>query len=73
MSLIITEGTYGAIDTDDSSYHGYYIIKFSSSPYNFQADLIIYGEVNYYGEMLSERKLFLPNQYQFSLLCLIKK
>ena len=31
MSLIIMEGKYGAIDTDDSSCHGYYIIKFSSS------------------------------------------
>ena len=35
MSLIITEGKYGAIDTDDYSCHGYYIIKFSSSPYTF--------------------------------------
>ena len=28
MSLIIMEGNYGAIDADDSSCHGYYIIKF---------------------------------------------
>ena len=27
MSLIITEGKYGAIDADDYSCHGYYIIK----------------------------------------------
>ena len=30
MSFIIIEGKYGAIDTDDSSCHCYYIIKFSS-------------------------------------------
>ena len=36
MYLIIMEVKYGAIDTDDSSCHGYYIIKFSSSPYNLK-------------------------------------
>ena len=35
MSLIIMEGKYGAIDADNSSCHGYYIIKFSSYLYNF--------------------------------------
>ena len=30
MALIIMEVKHGAIDTDDSSYHGCYIIKFSS-------------------------------------------
>ena len=29
MYLIIMEGNYGAIDADDSLYHGYYIIKIS--------------------------------------------
>ena len=52
MSLIIMEGKYCAIDTDDSSCHGYYIIKFSSSPYTLQEDLIIDGQVIYSGEMV---------------------
>ena len=74
MYLIIMEGSCGGIDADDSICHGYYIIKISSSPYTFQADLIIYGEVNHYFEMVSESNLFLPNQYQSSLLCFqIKK
>ena len=30
---LILEGNYVAIDADDSSCHGYYIIKFYSSPY----------------------------------------
>ena len=29
MSLIIMEEKYGDIDTNDSSCHGYYIVKFS--------------------------------------------
>ena len=35
MSMIFTGGKYGAINSDDSSCHGYYIIKISSSPYNY--------------------------------------
>ena len=45
ISLIIMEGKYGAIDTDNYSCHGYYIIKFSSSTYTLQANLIIYVQV----------------------------
>ena len=54
MSLIIMEGKYDAIDADDSSCYGYYIINFSSSPYTLQSDLSIYGEVIYSGEMVCE-------------------
>ena len=60
MSLIITEGKYGAIDTDDSLCHGYYIINFSSSPYTLQADLSIYGQVISLGEILFEGSSFFP-------------
>ena len=52
MYLIIMEGKYGTIDADDSSCHGYYIIKFSSSPYTIQEDLSIYGQVISSGEMV---------------------
>ena len=45
MSLIITKGNYGAIDADNSSCNGYYIIKFSSSIYTLQSDWNIYGQV----------------------------
>ena len=41
-----------AIDADDYSCHGYYIIKFSSSPYTLQEDLSIDGQVISSGEML---------------------
>ena len=45
ISLIAMARKYGAIDTDDSSSHGYYIKKFSSSPYTLQADLSIDWQV----------------------------
>ena len=60
MSLIIMEVKYGAIDADDYSCYGYYIIKFSSSPYTSQADLIINGQVIPSGEILREGKYFFP-------------
>ena len=58
MSLIIIEGKYCVIDTDDSSYHGYYIIKFSSSPYTPQADFIIDGQVISSGKSVCEGTYF---------------
>ena len=36
MSLIITKGSYGDIDSDNTSWHGYYIIIFYSSTYKLQ-------------------------------------
>ena len=60
MSLIITEGKYGAIDTDDSSCHDYYIIMFFSSTYALQSDLIIDGQVISYGEMTFKENYFFP-------------
>ena len=60
MYLIITEGKYGAIDGDDSSCHGYYIINFSSSPYTLQSDLSIDGWVISSGEMVREGTYFFP-------------
>ena len=54
------EGKYGAIDNDDYSCHGYYIIKFSSSPYTLQAELIIDGQVISSGEMVYEQNYFFP-------------
>ena len=50
MILIIIKRKYSTIDNEDYSCHGYYIIKFSSSPYTLQADLIIYGQVISYGK-----------------------
>ena len=63
MSLIITEGNYGAIDSDDSTCHGFYIIIFSSSTYTLQSDLSIYGQVISSGKMECKGTYFF-NKYQ---------
>ena len=58
MYLIIMEGNYGAIDADDSSCHGYYIINLSSYQDTLQSYLIIDGQVISYSEMVSEGTCF---------------
>ena len=68
MSLIIMEGNYIDIDADDFTCHGYYNIKFSSSPYTLQSDLSIHGQSIYSSEMVCEDTFF-SNQSQFLLLC----
>ena len=60
ISLIFTERKYGAIDADDSSCNGYYIIKFSSSTYILQSYLRIDGQVISSSDMLWEGTYFLP-------------
>ena len=60
ISFIIMEEKYGAIDTDASSCHGYYIIKFSSYLYTLQTDLSIDGQFISSGEISCERNYFFP-------------
>ena len=60
MSLIIMKEIYGAIDAGDFVCHGYFIINFSSSPYNLQADLSIDGEVISSGKIVFEGTYFFP-------------
>ena len=43
--FIILEVNYSSIDSDDSSCHGYHIIKFSLYPYTLQQNLSIGGQV----------------------------
>ena len=52
--LIIMEGNYGAIDADDSTCHGYYVIRLSSSIYNLQSDFSIDRQIISSGEMVCE-------------------
>ena len=65
ISLVIIEGSYSAIDADDSTYHGYYIIRFSLYPYNLQADLNIDGQVISSSEMLCEENYYFPINIHF--------
>ena len=50
----------GDIYNDDYSLHGYYIIKFSSSPYTLQEDLIFNGQAIYSGGMVCEGTYLFP-------------
>ena len=56
----MTEEKYGAIDTDNYPCHGYYIIKFYSSPYTLQYELSIDGRVISSGEIVREGNYFFP-------------
>ena len=62
MSLIIIKEKYDDIDTNYSSCHGYYILKLFLSPYTFQSDLSIDGQVISSGEMVCEGTYFFPNK-----------
>ena len=60
MYLISREGKYGTIDTDNSSCHGYYIIKFYSLPYTLQSDWSIDGQVISSSKIVCEGTYFFP-------------
>ena len=55
------EGNYGDIDADYSTCHGYYIIKFTSYPYNLQSDWSVNCQVISSGEMICEEVCFSIN------------
>ena len=57
-TLIINEGNYDAIDADDSTSHGYYIIKFSSSLYTLQSEFCIDDQVISSSGMVCEGTYF---------------
>ena len=54
------EGDYDAINSDDSSCCGYYIIKFSSYQYTLQADLSIDVQVISSDEMVCKGTYVFP-------------
>ena len=60
MYLIIIEVNYSTIYDDYSTWHGYYIIIFSSSPYTLQADFNIEGQVISSGEIVCEVTYYFP-------------
>ena len=56
--LIIMEINYGAINYHGSTFHGYYIIRFSSSSYILQIDLSMDGQDISSDEMECEGTFF---------------
>ena len=73
MSLIITEVKHCTIDADYSSYHGYYIIKFSSFPYTLQSDLSIDEQVISSSKIVCEGTYLFPISINYHYYVLQKK
>ena len=67
MSSIISKRNFGAIDAEDTSCQGYYMIIIYSSPHNLQEVLNIYGQVKWYTKVIISHY-----NYQLSLLHLFK-
>ena len=60
MYLINTEGNSVAVDADYYTFHGYYIIKLSSSKYTLQADASTDSQFISYYEMVCEGIFLFP-------------
>ena len=61
MALVVQSGKYGAINTDDTTKNGYYVIKFISEAYTMKNNTTIEGK------MISSGELVVREQYIFSL------
>jgi len=44
IAATIAESSYGAVNTEDPQTDGYYIVKFISSPYTLQNDVVVNGD-----------------------------
>ena len=62
MASLVQSYMYGAINTDDTTSNGLYVIKFISEAYTLQKNRTIYGQVIYDGELV------VKEQYLFSKL-----
>ena len=65
ISLIVIKINYGAIDDDDSTCYGKYIIRFSSSTYTLQEDLNIDSHVISSGEIVFGVTYYFPININF--------
>ena len=52
MCSVVTHGYFGDMSTDDKKQDGYYIVKFTSDPYTFQDNVIIYRRIITIGEQV---------------------
>ena len=49
MASLVQLGMYGAINTDDNTTNGFYVIKFLSDTYKLKSNKTIDGQVIYFG------------------------
>ena len=52
MASLVESGTYGAINTTDTSTNGFYVIMFTSGAYTLQENTTIYGQIITAGELV---------------------
>ena len=52
MASLVQSGMYGAINTDDNTSNGLYVIQFSSDSYTLQNNTTIDGQVISAGELV---------------------
>ena len=45
MASLVESGTYGSINTTDTSTNGFYVIMFTSGAYTLQENTTIYGKI----------------------------
>ena len=52
MESLVESGTYGAINTTDTSTNGFYVIMFTSGAYTLQENTAIDGQIINAGELV---------------------
>ena len=52
MASLVQSGMYGAINTDDTTTNGFYVIQFLSDSYTLQNNTTFYGQVISAGELV---------------------
>ena len=52
MASLVQSGTYGAINKNDNTTNGFYVIQFLSEVYTLQNNTKIDGQVNYADELV---------------------
>ena len=69
MASLIESGKYGAINTNDTSTNGFYVIKFTSRAYTLQENTIIYGKIITSGELVAKAKYLCSIQIDTNWYC----
>ena len=66
--LVILKGDFYGVYDVDTSFHSYYIVEFTSTPYTFKEYLNIYGHVIKYGGNVCEVN-YVSNKHKLTLMC----
>ena len=62
MASLFQSGMYGAINTDETTKNGFYVIQFISEVYALQKNTIIGGQVISDGELIFKAQYFCSMQ-----------